>query len=1010
MNGHIGNAPDIGIPGNKPNVNPNGRMLLDFESQNDFSILNRISTGLWTRQCDFNSTILDYALLSKEHSNSFVSMHIDDQGLFGGDSDHHAFFVVLREHSFTKKKFNQLNIHKPTWDIKPDQDWSGYTEALLSRESSLDNSSLDSLSRTLTAAIHGAMMDSIGIKTPKPKTSSKLPAVIVKELRYRKQLGHEYKILLSQHERDKRSVPDSPPSQTLLLAKEVFETQRDKVKNLLKQRNKGIRRLNIEKCMGKSPSAQRHFWSFVNNKVKKNSDISCVQSERTGEVKCNPDDILLETELFLKSLFLGDFEHIDSETPVVNDAHNYAQPSDETPAPRCPDGEPLSSDHMYSQSSRPKLSSSDDSKLPASDPAGYLDDSFSLEEISIAVASLQNSKARGWDDIPNECWKNAPPIFLEHLLRLFNMIKDQGKLPYKFNNGRVVLIHKKGPAELLSNYRPLTVNISMYGIYSRILNNRLSTVTETHNLLGEVQSGFRKGRSAADNLFVLNTILAKAKESGQQVHKSFVDIKKAYDSVSREILWNKLAKMGFGSIFVQCLKTIYSDDCITSSVGGRTTRQIYLSRGVRQGCSLSPLLFALYISDLGHDLCTSGEGFDIEDVNICSLFFADDIVLLSPTAAGLKKLLALTQKHFNLLQLSFSKTKTQVISNSTTDFNIFGDTDEEIFTLEKVLMYKYLGLETHRSLFKTIVEKQRKAIVKAKQFKGACLSIANRGPDVSFLASCLWLNVALPTILYACESIPFSETHIATLNRIQSQLAKCLLGIPITSPNFVAQTELGFPHLAQSLWSIQLNSYLRWRDLPYDRWPKKAMLEHLSGKWKSSYFEYITEVKNTISLPFIFSKEMTKNYLDRYFISKLNDEIACSRLPAFRPVERISRSNFVNESETSAMAVGMKVNNCRDNPTQGKDHSKFCPLCPGVMASEYHVAWICPRLSDLRRDVGINSFKNTMSLDCFQEEDVTYHAYINGLDSQNKFVSYEEFERRISNLSAVRSSWFSLTS
>ena len=196
---------------------------------------------------------------------------------------------------------------------------------------------------------------------------------------------------------------------------------------------------------------------------------------------------------------------------------------------------------------------------------------------------------------------------------------------------------------------------------------------------------------------------------------------------------------------------------------------------------MSPLLFALYISDLGNDLCKSGEGFDVEDVNICSLFFADDIVLLSPTAAGLKKLLAITQKHFKLLKLSFSKNKTQVISSSVTDFTIDGDTEEEVFTLEKVLEYKYLGLETHRSLFKTVVEKQRKSILKAKQFKGACLSIAYRGPDVSFLASCLWLNVALPTILYACESIPFCETHIVTLNRIQSQLAKCLLGVPVTT-------------------------------------------------------------------------------------------------------------------------------------------------------------------------------------------------------------------------------------
>ena len=460
-------------------------------------------------------------------------------------------------------------------------------------------------------------------------------------------------------------------------------------------------------------------------------------------------------------------------------------------------------------------------------------------------------------------------------------------------------------------------------------------------------------------------------------------------------------------MFIQCLKALYIDDSITTSIGGRKTRPIYLSRGVRQGCSLSPLLFALYLSDLGNELCKTGEGFVIEDVNICALFFADDIVLLSPKAQGLKRLLEITQKHFKLLKLAFSKNKTQVISESNTDFNINGEHDDEVFTLEKVLEYKYLGLETHRSLFKTTVEKQRKCILKAKQFKGACLNIAYRGPDVSFLASCLWLNVALPTILYACDSIPFSETNIVTLNRIQSQLAKCLLGVPISSPNFVAQAELGFPHFAQSLWTLQLNSYLRWRDLPYDRWPKKAMLEHLSGRWKSRYFEYICEIKNKVSLPFVFSMSDIKESLQSYFIKTLNDEIVRSDLPAYKPVTSISRGQFVSEGETSALTVGMKVNNCREMPTQGQDRSKFCPFCPGTKSSEYHVTWVCRRLNSLRRDLGITSFKNTLSLSNYKDEKESYYSYVNGLNSTGSYIEYSQFDQRISNLKAVRTAWFS---
>ena len=105
------------------------------------------------------------------------------------------------------------------------------------------------------------------------------------------------------------------------------------------------------------------------------------------------------------------------------------------------------------------------------------------------------------------------------------------------------------------------------------------------------------------------------------------------------------------------------------------------------------------------------------------------------------------------------------------------------------------------------------------------------------------------------------------------------------------------------------------------------MLEHLSGRWKSEYFEYITEIKNTISLPFIYSKDMIKEYLERFFISTLNDEIAKAKLPAYQPVSSIARGKFVNEGDTSALTVGMKVNNCRENPTQGRDRSKSCPFC-----------------------------------------------------------------------------------
>ena len=75
------------------------------------------------------------------------------------------------------------------------------------------------------------------------------------------------------------------------------------------------------------------------------------------------------------------------------------------------------------------------------------------------------------------------------------------------------------------------------------------------------------------------------------------------------------------------------------------------------------------------------------------------------------------------------------------------------------------------------------------------------------------------------------------------------------------------------------------------------MLEPLPGNWDSNYFKYISK------------------------INILNDDIIKSKLPAYRQLASIERNKFIHEGPSSALTVGMKVNNCKTNPTQGIDHS-----------------------------------------------------------------------------------------
>ena len=107
------------------------------------------------------------------------------------------------------------------------------------------------------------------------------------------------------------------------------------------------------------------------------------------------------------------------------------------------------------------------------------------------------------------------------------MIRVQGVLPTGWNRGRMVLVYKRGAVENIMNYRPLTVVISLCGVFSRVLNARLVEAVESRNILGEIQNGFRKNRCCADNNFVLSTILWKARAMGNKVYCAYVDLFKA---------------------------------------------------------------------------------------------------------------------------------------------------------------------------------------------------------------------------------------------------------------------------------------------------------------------------------------------------------------------------------------------------------------------------------------------------------------------------------------------------
>lgn len=667
--------------------------------------------------------------------------------------------------------------------------------------------------------------------------------------------------------------------------------------------------LNLAKS--KSPRNRRKFWDYVNRKTKKSSDIPPLQDKQSGVLKHDPKEISDEIFSYLKDIFSGSDDPLPhaipsdvnlGESPLLEeDADINLEESPLLEEDEGPHGE--SWDHDYASQDRPNLSQTGSSGHISDDPSGFLDKAFTVGEVLSIVKSLGNGKAAGYDEIINESLKEAPESFIRLLTQLFNLVKTRGRVPRSWKRGRVVLIHKKDSVSDIYNYRPLTVLPCLCATYSKVLNARLTAVVEKHRLLGEIQNGFRKGRSSIDCAFTLNTILWKTIAKKKKVSLAFLDLAKAYDSVCRDTLWKKLSKMGFGGQFLETLKSLYEGDFVTCEANGVTSAPVFLGRGLRQGCSLSPMLFALYVSDMSRDLHASNLGVLLHKVCVSSLFFADDILLVARDADGLRLLLDIVQRHCGELDMKLSVTKSKVMSTTQDVWELFGG-DEVIGALDKVIQFKYLGIETKLSPSKSALVMMKRASSLANNYRKNCIGIARDGPDIVDLALALWLNIAMPSILYACEVVPFSQTVIKEIERHQSAVGKFNLGLPSNAPNISTTTILGVKPFKEVLYSAQLRFLVRLFKQDVNRWSKDAFIDHLEGGWHSPYIKYMGEVRFELGLPrWPRSLKEVNLALEGHFVFKNDEEIGRLSLPALEPPAKRARMSFVDESKESQVKL-----------------------------------------------------------------------------------------------------------
>ena len=330
---------------------------------------------------------------------------------------------------------------------------------------------------------------------------------------------------------------------------------------------------------------------------------------------------------------------------------------------------------------------------------GPLDYLISDEEFDTAICKLKANKAPGIDNILNEVLKVGKDFIKGHLITLFNRILSTGKYPLIWSFGLIVPVHKKDDPSKVENYRGITLLSSLSKLFTTILNNRLYDYATKKGILKDEQGGFRKMHGTVDSLFILKMLIDKYVKSKPQRQRNllfscFVDFSKAFDTVPRKKLFDKLRTVGINGHFLEVLMSMYSNDKSAVKIENKITETFPCHIGVKQGCMLSPTLFNIYLSDLPEmlNIASTTEVMLRERPTNC-LLYADDLVIFARSPEGLQRILNKLESFCEKVDLTVNldKTKVMIFNNSGKSLNNYSfkyGTNK----LENTKSYRYLGL------------------------------------------------------------------------------------------------------------------------------------------------------------------------------------------------------------------------------------------------------------------------------------------------------------------------------
>ncbi|KAL0894745.1 hypothetical protein ABMA27_013279 [Loxostege sticticalis] len=216
--------------------------------------------------------------------------------------------------------------------------------------------------------------------------------------------------------------------------------------------------------------------------------------------------------------------------------------------------------------------------------------------------------------------------------------------------------NRTGDSSDVSNYRP----ISLASVIAKVLDSLLNRCLDKHVSLNDAQFGFRPGLSTESAILCLKRTVQYYTARKTPVFACYLDLSKAFDLVAYHRLWDKMrSETSLPEEVILLFQHWYRNQKNNVRWAGSLSDEYSLTCGVRQGGLSSPTLFNLYMNRLIDELSSTGIGCHIDGVCVNNISYADDMVLLSPSSAALRKMLKICESYAVAQGLKYNAIKSE---------------------------------------------------------------------------------------------------------------------------------------------------------------------------------------------------------------------------------------------------------------------------------------------------------------------------------------------------------------